>query len=117
MMGWGKGNKEPENWEGKTILQIFGVNKEDEWIDRQDTETVELLNKNIDPLDTFISQLLQDRNFIAFGIVVKLNGLEKQLQFILQKFFQLGYMTGKVEQEQLDKLESIFNLADGEAGS
>ena len=100
--------KVEEWWEGKNILQTLGIEKGDEWLDKQCVETLDLLNKNLVPLNQFLIEALQEKNFLTFIVATKLNRFEDAVQLIIGMFFQLGYMRGKVEQEIQDKLESIW---------
>jgi len=94
--------------EGKSFMELLGINKPEEWATQQYRTCSDTLAKNEAVFSTFAAQLLIKTENLPFILVIKLNKMEETLTQLVKAFYTLGYMKGKVAQEGEDRLEEIW---------
>uniref|UniRef100_A0A6M3KY03 Uncharacterized protein n=1 Tax=viral metagenome TaxID=1070528 RepID=A0A6M3KY03_9ZZZZ len=92
-----------------SLCDILHIDKSDEWIQEQYDSITKFMSDNTEAFSTVASTyVLADAQDPKFILVIKFNGLEDTLARLTKFFLIMGYLKGRVEQEKLDKIESIW---------
>lgn len=103
-------NQEKEPWEGKNILEVLGIDKDDDWVVKQHEIGKKILSNNSEPLINMVtSWVIKENQELALMILKAAPLGEKMLNDFTTLFFHLGYMKGKQDKETDDTLERMWS--------
>lgn len=92
----------------ETVLQALGIEKPDEWVVTQHDTCSKKMDEDSNLLSDIVNQYLKESGNVPFALVINLNRQEGTLVGLTKLFYLIGFMRGKIEQEEIDGLGELF---------